>query len=68
MYDRYIEELADNVGNESSHLWIKTFEGLVNAIQSFGGELTFYFLSGNKDSKAITCKFTILSCLQCKGV
>ncbi|XP_031631871.1 major facilitator superfamily domain-containing protein 6-A isoform X2 [Contarinia nasturtii] len=42
----YLEDLADQNGDCKSQERIKTLEGLVNSIQSFGGELPFFFISG----------------------
>ncbi|XP_063221253.1 major facilitator superfamily domain-containing protein 6-A [Bacillus rossius redtenbacheri] len=39
--------LEDLVEGCSAEKWIKTLEGLVSAVQCFGGEIPFFFLSGS---------------------
>uniref|UniRef100_A0A1B6D4I8 Major facilitator superfamily associated domain-containing protein n=1 Tax=Clastoptera arizonana TaxID=38151 RepID=A0A1B6D4I8_9HEMI len=41
----FLEELSKGSGSETKD-WIKTLEGLIMAVQCFGGELPFFFLSG----------------------
>ncbi|XP_014287821.1 major facilitator superfamily domain-containing protein 6 isoform X2 [Halyomorpha halys] len=41
----FLEDLAAKNGC-GTQMWIKTLEGLVMLIQTFGGELPFFFLSG----------------------
>ncbi|XP_046996943.1 major facilitator superfamily domain-containing protein 6 isoform X1 [Schistocerca americana] len=42
----HIEDLAKSSGCET-YEWVKTLQGLINGVQSFGGELPFFFLSGH---------------------
>lgn len=43
----HLEDLA-SLQDGCDHLtWIKTLQGIALGIQSFGGELPFFFLSGN---------------------
>lgn len=42
----HIEDLARTNGCET-YAWVKTLQGLINGVQSFGGELPFFFLSGH---------------------
>lgn len=42
----HLEELADADPSCNHNAWMKTLQGLVSVIQTFGGELPFLFLSG----------------------
>lgn len=44
----HLEELADTKGacDYQAQSWMKTLQGFAMAIQCFGGELPFFFLSG----------------------
>lgn len=42
----HLEELADADPSCNHNEWMKTLQGLVSVIQTFGGELPFLFLSG----------------------
>ncbi|KAG8226489.1 hypothetical protein J437_LFUL007371 [Ladona fulva] len=43
---QHLEELASKMDTCAVTDWVKTLEGLVMAIQCFGGEIPFFFLSG----------------------
>ncbi|CAL8073450.1 unnamed protein product [Orchesella dallaii] len=43
----YVETLAEKHSSSCDHRnWVKLLEGLIQAVQCFGGELPFFFLSG----------------------
>ncbi|XP_037908689.1 major facilitator superfamily domain-containing protein 6 isoform X2 [Hermetia illucens] len=42
----HLEDLSDMEGNCDSQNWMKTLQGIAMAIQCFGGEIPFFFLSG----------------------
>lgn len=43
----YVETLAENNSTScDGQKWTKLLEGLISAVQCFGGELPFFFLSG----------------------
>ncbi|BES98086.1 Nucleoside H+ symporter [Nesidiocoris tenuis] len=58
----YLEDLAAAYSCDTK-AWIKTLEGLVMAVQCFGGELPFFFLSGRilKKLGHVNCMTLVLA-------